>query len=114
MADPLFKVGVLGATGYIGAPYRAEIRECDNARLVALCARRADLLEAAAAEVPEDMMPIPLESPGYSAQIDIDRNGVITAAEMREGRFAAALDRSDPSLFFGPGRSLRLGIEVQF
>ncbi|NIP92300.1 MAG: Gfo/Idh/MocA family oxidoreductase, partial [Akkermansiaceae bacterium] len=50
MADPLFKVGVLGATGYIGAPYRAEIRGCEDARLVALCARRADLLEAAAAE----------------------------------------------------------------
>lgn len=43
-------VGVLGATGYIGRPYRAEIREVADARIVALCARRRDLLEAAAAE----------------------------------------------------------------
>ena len=50
MSDPLFKVGVLGATGYIGAPYRAEIRECEEASIVALCARRQDLLEKAAKE----------------------------------------------------------------
>ncbi|HSG80978.1 MAG TPA: TonB-dependent receptor [Gemmatimonadota bacterium] len=71
-------------------------------------------LATTAGTVPEDMPPIPLESPGYSAQIDLDRNGLITADEMRDGRFAAALDRQDPSLFFGPGRSLRIGIEVQF
>ena len=35
-----FKVGVIGATGYIGAPYRAEIREATGANIVALCARR--------------------------------------------------------------------------
>ena len=46
-----FGVGVIGATGFIGTPYRAEIRECtDEARIVALCARRRDRLEAAAAE----------------------------------------------------------------
>ncbi len=50
MADPLFKVGVLGATGFIGAPYRAEIRECDEADIVAVCARRKDLLAKAAEE----------------------------------------------------------------
>lgn len=50
MADPLFKVGVLGATGYIGAPYRAEIRECGEASIVALCARREELLAKAAEE----------------------------------------------------------------
>jgi predicted dehydrogenase len=44
-----FGVGVLGATGYIATPYRAEIRESkDEATIVALCARRRDLLEAAA------------------------------------------------------------------
>lgn len=44
-----FGVGVLGATGYIGTPYRAEIRESPaDARIVALCARRRDLLEEAA------------------------------------------------------------------
>ena len=45
-----FQVGVIGATGYIGTPYRQEIRECDNARIVALCARRRPLLEAAQQE----------------------------------------------------------------
>ena len=46
-----FKIAVLGATGYIGAPYREEIRECpDDAEIVSLCGRRLDLLEAAAAE----------------------------------------------------------------
>lgn len=46
-----FGVGVIGATGYIGTPYRSEIREATNdARIVALCARRRDLLEAAGKE----------------------------------------------------------------
>ena len=48
--EPLFRIGILGATGFIGSPYRAEIRACDNARIIALCARREDLLEQAAAE----------------------------------------------------------------
>jgi predicted dehydrogenase len=44
-----FGVGVIGATGYIGTPYRAEIRESlDDATIVALCARRRDRLETAA------------------------------------------------------------------
>jgi predicted dehydrogenase len=47
---PTIGVGVLGATGYIGTPYRAEMRECEGVRMVALCARRRDLLEAAARE----------------------------------------------------------------
>jgi predicted dehydrogenase len=46
-----FAVGVLGATGYIGVPYRSEMRESpDDARIVALCARRRDVLQAAAQE----------------------------------------------------------------
>ena len=46
-----FRIGVLGATGYIGTPYRCEIREStDDATIVALCARRRDLLEAAGKE----------------------------------------------------------------
>ncbi|MEM7386795.1 MAG: Gfo/Idh/MocA family oxidoreductase [Verrucomicrobiota bacterium] len=48
MSDPLFKIGVLGATGFIGTPYREEIRSCPNARIVALNARRPDLLAQAA------------------------------------------------------------------
>ncbi|MDG1892667.1 MAG: Gfo/Idh/MocA family oxidoreductase [Verrucomicrobiota bacterium] len=50
MSETLFRVGILGATGYIGTPYRAEIRGCKDARIVALCARRKDLLETAARE----------------------------------------------------------------
>ena len=46
-----FKVGVIGATGFIGTPYREEIREAkEDAEIVALCARRRDRLEAAAKE----------------------------------------------------------------
>ena len=46
-----FGIGILGATGYIGVPYRNEIRECPNeGRVVALCARRMDRLEAAGKE----------------------------------------------------------------
>lgn len=46
-----FGVGILGATGFIGTPYRQEIRESpDDAVIVALCARRRDLLETAAKE----------------------------------------------------------------
>jgi predicted dehydrogenase len=45
-----FGIGVIGATGFIGTPYRAEIRACPDAAIVALCARRRGLLEAAARE----------------------------------------------------------------
>ncbi len=46
-----FGIGVLGATGYIGTPYRREIREsAGEATIVALCARRRERLEAAAKE----------------------------------------------------------------
>ena len=46
-----FKIGVLGATGFIGSPYRKEIRACpDEADIVALCARRPENLKAAAQE----------------------------------------------------------------
>ena len=46
-----FGIGVIGATGFIGTPYRREIRESgDPSRIVALCARRRDRLEAAAIE----------------------------------------------------------------
>ena len=46
-----FKVGVIGATGYISTPYRQEIRAAQGeATIVALCARRRELLEAAGRE----------------------------------------------------------------
>lgn len=47
----LFRLGILGATGYIATPYRGEIRQSpDQASIVAVCARRRDQLEAAARE----------------------------------------------------------------
>lgn len=65
-------------------------------------------------EVPDDMEPIPRESPRYSALVDLDRDGLITVSEFRTARFAAALDRHDPSLFFGEPAQVRLGLEVSF
>jgi hypothetical protein len=65
-----------------------------------------------------DAMPapqeIPAESPLYNTNIDIDRDGVITAQEFRFARTAAALSRFDPSLYFGEPRQVRLGFEVSF
>ena len=48
-------VGVLGATGYIGEPYRAEMRQCDGVRIVAVCARRKEPLQRAALEDGADL-----------------------------------------------------------
>jgi len=46
-----YRIGVIGATGYIGVPYRSEIRAAaQDAQIVALCARRRDRLEIAARE----------------------------------------------------------------
>jgi hypothetical protein len=57
---------------------------------------------------------IPRESPRYSAQIDLDGDGRITPPEYRQARLAAAIDRFDPSLFYGAAVQLRLGVEVLF
>jgi hypothetical protein len=58
--------------------------------------------------------PIPGESPSYTRAADLDGDGLITPAEFGTVRFAAALDRHDPTLFFGEARQLRLGFEVGF
>ena len=50
------RVGILGATGYIGQPYRQEMRAVSDVRIVALCARRRDLLDAAAKEDSADLV----------------------------------------------------------
>jgi outer membrane receptor protein involved in Fe transport len=59
-------------------------------------------------------IPVPAESPRYAPEIDLDANGRITADEFETARFAAALDRNDPSLFYGEEMQLRLGVEVTF
>ncbi|MCH2210791.1 MAG: Gfo/Idh/MocA family oxidoreductase [Fuerstiella sp.] len=56
MSSSRIGVGVLGATGYIGKPYRDEIRGVADARIVALCARRRDLLEAAGKQDGADLI----------------------------------------------------------
>ena len=58
--------------------------------------------------------PIPRESDRYSSSIDLDGNGLISQGEFSIARFAAVVDRNDPSLFFGPARELRVGMEVTF
>ena len=73
-----------------------------------------DDLSATAQEVPDDLEPIPRESPDYSELVDLNRDGLITASELQVARFAAALDREDPSLFFGQDFQLRFGLEVTF
>jgi hypothetical protein len=57
---------------------------------------------------------IPRESPAYVEYLDANRDGLISTQEATAARFAAALDRFDPTLFFGEGRQIRLGVEVNF
>ena len=57
---------------------------------------------------------VPRESPAYIPAIDVNHDGLITPTEARAARFAAALDRYDPTLFFGEARQVRLGFEVTF
>lgn len=69
---------------------------------------------ALARRIPPPTQPIPAESPAYLRALDTDRDGVINAQEFENARIAAALDRFDPSLYFGEARQLRLGVEVSF
>jgi hypothetical protein len=77
-------------------------------------APRTSDLEDVAVELSPGFTPIPIESPRYSAQADLDRDGVISLQEFETARFAAALDASDPSLYFGQPFQLRLGLEIVF
>jgi hypothetical protein len=73
-----------------------------------------DAVQRLADAMPAPTNPIPAESSGYVRAIDVNGDGLITASEFRTSRFAAALERLDPSLFFGEARHLRLGFEVTF
>ena len=73
-----------------------------------------ETVEALVAAVAPPAVPIPAESPLYSAAADLDGSGAIDAEEFRTARTAAVLDRFDPSLYFGEARQLRLGVEVAF
>ena len=77
-------------------------------------APRTSDLEDVAVELSPGFTPIPIESPRYSAQADLNRNGVVSLQEFETARFAAALDASDPSLYFGQPFQLRLGLEIVF
>ncbi len=66
------------------------------------------------AAMPGTFRPIPRESPDYSAQTDLNRDGVISSDEFSTARFAAALDSEDPSLFFSEPRQVRFGVEILF
>ena len=82
----------------------------ENAALTPSLAEVQRLANAA----PNLQNPIPRESPSYSRLIDLNRDGLITNDEFRTARFAAALDRFDPSLYYGEARQVRLGVEVVF
>lgn len=69
---------------------------------------------AVAASGTQPTEPIPFESPDYARAIDFNGDGLITPSEYADARFAAALDRMDPSIFFAEPRQLRLGLEVAF
>ena len=68
-------------------------------------------LANAAADLPR---PIPRESALYSALVDLNADGLITNDEYRTARLAAAIDRFDPSLYYGEPRQVRLGLEIIF
>ncbi len=74
----------------------------------------AEEVREAANDIPTNMQPIPRESSLYNPTVDLNGDGLLTAAELRSARVAAQLDRNDPSLYFGEARQFRLGIEVIF
>lgn len=71
-------------------------------------------VERLADSQPLPRAPIPMESPIYTKAVDGDGDGVITTSELRLARFAAVLDRYDPTVFFGRRRELRFGLEMSF
>lgn len=59
--------------------------------------------------------PIPFESPRYRVEGDLDRDGVIQGREELFPLYLdAAQDATNPLLFYGPPRLLRIGMEFVF
>lgn len=79
-----------------------------------LIAPTLESIEELAARPISTPTPVPAESRRYAPGVDLDADGVISPAELGAARFAAALDRNDPSLFYGEEMQLRLGMEVSF
>jgi nucleoside-diphosphate-sugar epimerase len=78
-----FRIAVLGATGFIGSPYRREIRECpEEAIIVSLCGRRRDLLQ-------------PSEHPGLDDGYRIQLFTDAAARSARTGTWVAWADVED-------------------
>lgn len=71
-------------------------------------------VENLAAAPHSSQFPIFRESAFYNATVDLDDDGLITEGEFDTARFAAAVDRFDPSILYGPAQQLRLGIQVTF
>lgn len=116
-----YELGSLGLCDHCGWRVLLDIRNVTNRdNVVALrrdtgsLAPRLGDLESVAVERSSGFEPIPLESPRYSELTDLDRNGVITLSEFERTRFAAALDASDPSLYFGESLQVRFGMEFAF
>ena len=71
-----------------------------------------ETVEGLAAESTTASFPIPRESERYSPLADLDGDGLIVESEFDAARLGAAIDRNDPSLLFGPGRYILLGLEI--
>ena len=102
-----------------GAPFHSTASFRPGARFAPLEIRKASYnfetynLEAGV-DLPSGFEPIPVESPRYSSAIDLNQDGLISAGEFMTARFAATLDASDPSLYFGEPLQVRLGMEFSF
>lgn len=104
-----------------GARLVAEVRNLlDRDNLIALrretgtIAPALETVQGVAGRPVTSEFPIPRESDRYSPLVDLDGDGLIEEEEFETARFAAALDRNDPSLYYGPPQQLRLGVEVSF
>jgi outer membrane receptor protein involved in Fe transport len=57
---------------------------------------------------------VPRESYWYSAIWDLNNDGLLTENEQAAMRRAALLDFADPSLFYGPPRTFRVGVALSW